>query len=167
MAVADGAEPLGVVVRKAGPEDVDRVVALNRFVQRIHADARPDVFRRPDDMPGIVDHYRALLREGAKTILLAEVEGGAVGYVVFEIQRRPSTPFTHALDRLYVDQLSVDPSFRRRGVASALMERVVDEARRIGIDVVALDTWNFNEEAQRFFHRVGFATYNLRMERTL
>jgi hypothetical protein len=36
-------------------------------------------------------------------------------------------------------------------------------AARESIDQIALDTWHFNQEAQRFFAALGFSTYNIRL----
>jgi len=138
------------------------VVGLNRFVQGLHAEARPDFFRPPDDMPGVIEHYERLCARTPPVVFLAEVDGGAVGYVVIEVQRRPGNPFTYAFERVLVDQISVHPELRRKGVGRALMGRVFREAVDLGIDVVALDTWDFNVAAQRFFESLGFSAYNLR-----
>jgi len=63
---------------------------------------------------------------------------------------------------LYVDALAVDPAWRRRGVARALL----DEADRIAavrnLRGVALDTGIENRAARALYQRSGFEQRGLR-----
>lgn len=156
-----------ITVREARSTDASALVALNRFVQHVHTEARPDRFRSVDDMPGIVKHYRRLHESPDHTILVAEVSGTPVGYALVELQRRPPNPFTHGFFRLYVDQISVDPARRRRGIGRALMKAVERLARELGADAVTLDTWSFNRGARRFFEALDFSPTNVRYEKTV
>ena len=65
-----------------------------------------------------------------------------VGYVWFEIQALPETPFDFPRARIYVHHISVTPEARRRGVATTLMRFVEKRAISEGIDDVILDTWH-------------------------
>ena len=56
----------------------------------------------------------------------------------------------------YVDALATDPSFRRRGAASALLAEAERQARVRGLPAVALDTTVGNEEARALYAREGF-----------
>ena len=55
------------------------------------------------------------------------------------------------LKRLYVR-----PAFRGQGVASALVERLLDDAREIGYAYVQLDTLPFLAEAIGLYRKYGF-----------
>jgi ribosomal protein S18 acetylase RimI-like enzyme len=56
---------------------------------------------------------------------------------------------------LYVSTVTVAPEYRRRGVATALMTRVLGGAERLGL-AVALDTPMDNEPARAFYEGFGF-----------
>jgi ribosomal protein S18 acetylase RimI-like enzyme len=58
---------------------------------------------------------------------------------------------------LYVDALATDSRFRRRGVASALLEEACRLASRAGLRVVALDTAATNTGAQALYEGCGFS----------
>ena len=68
-------------------------------------------------------------------------------------------------DSLYVDALATETGYRRRGVASALLE----EARRLASDAalraVALDTAATNGAAQALYERCGFSVTERRPAR--
>jgi ribosomal protein S18 acetylase RimI-like enzyme len=57
----------------------------------------------------------------------------------------------------YVDALATDSRFRRRGVASALLDESCRLAERAGLRVLALDTAATNSGAQALYERCGFS----------
>jgi ribosomal protein S18 acetylase RimI-like enzyme len=63
---------------------------------------------------------------------------------------------------LYVDALAVDERFRRRGVATALLEWAEQEAARAGLGGVALDTGLENTSAQALYAARGYRQEGIR-----
>lgn len=62
---------------------------------------------------------------------------------------------------LYVSVLAVGPEYRRRGIASGLLERVVRGASAMGLDA-ALDCDVDNEGARKLYGDLGFAERQVR-----
>jgi len=58
-------------------------------------------------------------------------------------------------DAIYVDALATAADFRRRGVASALLEAAERRARAAGLCAVALDTAERNLSAQALYEGFG------------
>ena len=102
------------------------------FVDRVDRDQRPQGYR----LLGAFD----------------EGEPQAVGVLGFRPQAQ-----LHLGDTLYVDDLSVLPAGRRRGVATALLDAVVAEARRLGCSAVTLDSGYQRRGAHALYLRYGFA----------
>ena len=59
--------------------------------------------------------------------------------------------------RGYVLNVFVEPEYRRRGLAQALMSECMDEARRRGVRVVALHA---SEKGHPVYEKLGFTTSN-------
>jgi hypothetical protein len=59
------------------------------------------------------------------------------------------------LGRVHLHHISVRPAYRRKGVASVLLDSVRAAADEIDISLVTLQVWSFNEAAQAFFRRQG------------
>jgi ribosomal protein S18 acetylase RimI-like enzyme len=63
---------------------------------------------------------------------------------------------------LYVDALAVDPAYRRRGVATVLLERAEAAAAAFELDGVALDTGLHNEPARALYTASGYREREIR-----
>jgi ribosomal protein S18 acetylase RimI-like enzyme len=68
----------------------------------------------------------------------------------------------HPPSMLYVDALAVDPSYRRRGVARALLARAEEAAAAHDLDGVALDTGLHNEPARALYAASGYREREIR-----
>jgi GNAT superfamily N-acetyltransferase len=72
------------------------------------------------------------------------------------IVEREARVFTPARRCLYIDQISVEPEWEGQGVGTRLMEAAIEYAHAAKIDELEVDTFAFNEKAQRFFTSFGF-----------
>ena len=63
------------------------------------------------------------------------------------------------------NQLAVSPAFRRRGIARALVECVLEDARSRGISDVEVTSWPFNTDAHDAFRSLGFTPKIVRFGR--
>ncbi len=150
-------------VRAATERDIPRLVGLNRLVQDLHVTAHPDVFRPSSDLPGIEDFFSKSISDTNQHVLVAEVDGVAVGYLCATVEREPARTVKRDTTRLYVHQIAVDTDRRRRGVGKALFAAIEQIAQDRSINDIALDTWSFNEEAQDFFASLGFSVYKIKL----
>jgi ribosomal protein S18 acetylase RimI-like enzyme len=57
---------------------------------------------------------------------------------------------------LDADLVDVDAAYRRRGIAQAVLDRLLVEARALGVTTLVLDTSFKQEAAQRLYERNGF-----------
>ena len=65
-------------------------------------------------------------------------------------------------DELHINNLAVDPAWRRRGVASALLTFVLQQAAAEGAIRATLEVRRSNEPARRLYERFGFAFAGVR-----
>jgi GNAT superfamily N-acetyltransferase len=63
---------------------------------------------------------------------------------------------------LYVDDLSTAPAARRQGHGGALLEWLVEEARKLGCDQLHLDSGTGSQrfDAHRLYHRYGLSIHS-------
>jgi ribosomal protein S18 acetylase RimI-like enzyme len=150
-----------VTIRNAVDADLGALIRLNAQMQRLHAQFYPADFKSVTDEDEVRDFLLSAMRQTDHTILLAQVDGGIVGYAWFEIQGRPQTPFSWPRKRVFLHHICVDSGHRRLGVGSALITRVEEHALAGGIGEFALDMWPLNDTAQAFFKACGLQTYRI------
>lgn len=152
-------------IRSAAAGDELTLAALAAFAQPAHAAAHPEHFRAARRRD-VGDWFAALLRQPTAAVWIATDDSGAgVGYVTAQFHEQPDSPFAFARRWCEIDQLVVAPAHRRRGVARALVEAVVDDARANGVRDVEVSVWSFNDNAQAMFRRLGFSPRALCLRR--
>lgn len=144
-----------ITVRDADEGDVDLLVALNGIIQELHVAALPAYFKQPD-AGAVAELFRSKLRRTDARIWIASAGEVPVGYAVAFIRERPETELCRARSFYEVDEIGVSPAHRRQGLARALLERVLAEARAEGVADVELTSWSFNADAHAAFHALGF-----------
>lgn len=92
-----------------------------------------------------------LAREGF-WVLLARVEGEAVGFA--QVCLIPKADVRRGF--LFVDELFVHPAHRRKGVALALLRRVVEMSGELGLAGVRLLVRPENAAARALYEKAGF-----------
>lgn len=154
-----------VMLRLATMDDADKLARLAGFVQRLHAEALPHMFKPAGDLAAITADMRTrILADQLSVVYIAEVDGLPVGYVVCIFQDRPENAYTYARRTLFIDQIGVAPAYQRQGVGRALINAVVERAQAENCQFVSLTTWAFNQNAHRFFEEQGFAFAMHRMD---
>jgi ribosomal protein S18 acetylase RimI-like enzyme len=152
-------------IRPATLDDADLLAVLNADVQRLHADALPQLFKQPDDLGMIAAAFRDVFFPDPNVcVFIVEVEGAAAGYVVARISHRPENAFTYAQDWIYIDQIGVRPAYQGQGCGRMLVQAVFELAQAEKINRITLDTWAFNTEAQAFFKKQRFEVSIYRMD---
>ncbi len=142
-------------VRPARREELERVNELRRTVNDLHVSGRPDIFRSgfSDELQAFV--YR-LFDSGEGEILVAEADGWIAGFAMVRVIHRPLSPYNCERSFYGVEEIGVDERYRRRGVATALLEYMKRDAKAKGLDKIELDVWAFNGDARAFYEAAGF-----------
>ncbi len=154
---------MAAIIRRASEADFEALSSLNTDVQSIHAAALPWRFKQPGPDTFPPDVIRPLLADPNNLIFIAEVNSAPAGYAYAQIVRQAETSLRHALEEVHLHHISVRPSCRRLGVGHALFDAVRAAGRGLGIELLTLQVWTFNEDARAFFRREGFVPYMERL----
>jgi ribosomal-protein-alanine N-acetyltransferase len=84
--------------------------------------------------------------KGIAAVIVAEIEDALAGYSIVWFEG----PDSHILN------IAVDPSFRRRGVASGILEEVIRRSRKKGCSRLYLEVRKGNRPASDFYLAKGF-----------
>jgi ribosomal protein S18 acetylase RimI-like enzyme len=154
-------------MRQALPVDSLLLSSLCVDVQRLHAVNHPEIFKTPLREDFAVSFFDEMLADPSVRIYIAEEDSRALGYIVCKLFERPESVLTYANRFLQIEHISVRPDAQRHGVGTALMNRVEELAREIGVKKLHLDSWDFNMEAHTFFEKLGFEKFDFRFWRKL
>ena len=113
---------------------------MNAFVQDVHLEKRPADFKMTNTAE-LTAWYRSRLETPTARAWIAYVDGLPVGYVLAVVSRRSDNPFSPARLWWEVDEIAVDPQFRRRGRTSTHSQSYL-EAKTCIVDIVT--SWAFN-----------------------
>ncbi len=141
-----------ITYRRATPDDVDVLVDFRlRFLADVAGSERaPDEERMAKNLR---EYFAEAVPRGDFVAWLAEEDGGVVatsGMVVWQIPPNNSVPTGR---QAYVLNMYTTPAARRRGICAALLEKMIEEARALGLSRVHLHA---TREGEGIYRRRGF-----------
>lgn len=147
---AGAARAAGVVTRRATPDDAEAISAAEARLAE-HIGASPVFF--PDPRGHAADWWRAWLAEPTSVAVLAEVDGGPIGYLKAEDPQPDVADVVHDPSCLAINGMYCDASVRGRGVGTALLSALAGHAADAGKSLMSVDCETHNLEAYGFWSR--------------
>lgn len=145
-----------VVIRQAGLEDAATVALLltelNRTVGIVGADRAHEKLPENTDLTPLQAESRLRGVAGIETVLVAYADGEPAGFTSLRVipYLDQDTPYAE------VTQMHVRPQYRRRGIASQLVEAAEQQAIERGATCIHILTGTDNHDAQAFYRSAGY-----------
>jgi len=137
---------IGVTVRRLNSVDVALMRELNQLFAAAFNDAEVYTRAPPDD-----SYLCSLLGKEHVIVLVALVSGQVVGgLVAYELEK-----FERARSELYIYDLAVAEDYRRRGVATALIQQLRDIAASRGVWVIYVQADYGDNAAIGLYEKLG------------
>ncbi len=131
-------------MRRATTRDVDALLPLVRSYRTFYG--------QPPDDDGERRFIGKHLRDRTSTVFFASGAGFALGFVqLFE-----SWSTVRLAPVLILEDLFVEPQFRRRGIGRSLIDAALAYARESGAAAMFLETAVDNDRAQEVYEREGW-----------
>ncbi len=154
------------MIRRAEERDIPAIDDLLSQVLNVHHEGRPDLFRS-NARKYTDSELMEILRDESRPVFVAEEDGTVTGYAFCIFQQHIGHNILTDIRTLYIDDLCVDEKFRGRHIGTTLYEYVLAFAREQGCYNVTLNVWACNEDAMRFYERLGLRTQKIGMETIL
>jgi len=135
----------GVEIREMELEDIPAVYALGEAV--FTADKWPSLYRTWDEYEPV-----GLFTSDGEFCFVADDEGQVVGFALGSLIDKRKSAWSYG----YLTWLAVDPTRKRGGIASQLMDAITEAYLKAGARMMIVDTDAENEPAIHFFRRHGF-----------
>lgn len=146
MAMSTSASPADIVISRLGPGDADGFLCLLSVFAEAFEEAETYLGVRP------TDRYRdQLLADDTFVALIAYAGDEAVGgLAAYELKK-----FEQERSEFYIYDLAVSETHRRRGVATALIDRLKTIAAERGGWVIFVQADRGDEPAIRLYSKLG------------
>jgi ribosomal protein S18 acetylase RimI-like enzyme len=163
-----GNEVFPTTIRQATPADRSQLIAaiieLQEHERRLHDSLRPGV---EIAAPYLASIEARAARQGA--ILVAETDEGFVGFVAGWIELDDeSICETAEFNRFgYVSDICVLNAYRRRGIASRLLNAIEARLAEYGVTWLKINVLAANVSARANYERAGFSPYEVQYAKLL
>ena len=154
-----------MMIRSACVEDIPQLNKLLLQVQQVHAQARPDIFVAGAKKYADDELFVLIQNTDQTPIFVAELDGVVVGYAFCQIIR--TSDHTRKQNTLYIDDLCVDATHRRKHIGSDLLNYVIALAQKRNFHNVTLNVWALNKDAYRFYEKNGMHVQKYGMEKII
>lgn len=158
---------MSATIRMMLASDRDAVIALLIELTAHEATLSNDRATGPETAAACLadDADKAAEQGGAQFV--AEIDGGAVGYLA--LRRGRTGPFVREplRDHVYIENIVVAASQRGTGIGQMLLAQAEHFARDAGCKVLLLGVLAGNEMALKAYRRAGFDTFAIEMAKIL
>jgi ribosomal protein S18 acetylase RimI-like enzyme len=150
-----------IEIRTATIQDLAAVATLMVELSHHHHELAPEMPRYKVADREWYEVAKRTLLDDRHTVLVAESDGGIVGFVNFHFEPKP---WGRSCE---VDTLAVAKDQREAGVGTMLMDECQAIALRSGAGGMRVDVLQTNERGRSFYEKAGYTIYAIRYGKPL
>ncbi|MFO8050350.1 MAG: GNAT family N-acetyltransferase [Thermoplasmatota archaeon] len=150
-------------IRKIDRGDIERVLDLVLDFERYLIDVDDSLVSEPFPRARYMKTLLEGLYDEKHTFLVAEIDGRVIAFIDYWAYPE----FLHGGLTGYMNNLYVDGDHRGKGIGSALVDHVMEEAQRKGIVAMHVPVKPLNRRAVEFYIRKGIDEQLVMMETRL
>ncbi len=154
-------------IRRAAPRDIKKINELLYQVAKIHADARPDIFKSATKKYSDEQLTEIIKCDETPIFVATDSQDCVLGYAFCVHQITKDSLLLQDKRTLYIDDICVDENTRGLHIGRRLYDYVVDFAKQNSFDNITLNVWAFNEGAYSFYEKCGMNPLKITMEKDL
>ena len=150
-----------IVIRKVKENDYSDLKILMQYIQDLHYLNRSDIHKHNEIFSK--DEFN----ENFDNILVAEIKGTLCGIAIYFIKNTKDNNYVHGKKVLFVEWLAVKPKYRKKGVASLLMDKMQEIAKENKCSSIELNVWSFNKGAIKFYEKMNMKVKTIIYEKRI
>jgi ribosomal protein S18 acetylase RimI-like enzyme len=143
--------------RKLGKDEIDLIIN-NRIAFLYELQGKPSPDRELKLRETLAGYFRKALQDGSFVGWIAEVDNKIAGSGGMVIQQIPGH-FNIISGRIgYILNIYTLPEYRNRGIASGIVDRLIEEGEQLGLDKVYLHA---SQDGIEIYRKKGFCEPDL------
>lgn len=154
-------------IRRAQTSDIKGIDNLLNQVLTVHHNSRPDLFKS-NTKKYTDEQLIEIIKDDEKPIFVyVNEENNVLGYAFCVMQQQINNNILTDIKTLYIDDLCVDENTRGQHIGKSLYNFVLDYAKKTGCYNVTLNVWACNENALKFYEKMGLKPQKYGLETIL
>lgn len=139
-------------------KDYELIARLNKPVHDLHVKLYPKYFKKYN-FDSIKEVFKRMINNEGYVFLVLNDDQETIGYAWIEIKEYRESAFKKGYNSIYVHQICVEDSKRKKGYGSKMMEEIYSLAKERGIERIELDYWIENDVMNTFCDKQQFTKY--------
>ncbi|PEI83102.1 GNAT family N-acetyltransferase [Bacillus toyonensis] len=157
-------EVLPFTVRLATSKDFGDISNINKQVQQLHIEGRPDIYAKTS-VSLDRNAYETWLNDTTIEIFVVEDNNKEIlAYIILDIKEPSENPKLVERKVLFIRNIGVSEICRGTGIGEILIQKAFEYAKDIQATSIELNVLEFNKKAIRFYEKLGFKTQSQQME---
>ena len=154
-------------IRKGEEKDIDDILRLLVQVNMVHHNIRPDLFKGPATTYNAKELSAILTEEENPVFVCVDDNDKLLGYIFCRTEVTEESPLRTGINTIYIDDLCVDECARGMNVGRTLYEYALDYAKEHDFYNVTLHVWEGNDNALKFYEKMGMTEQYTCLEKIL
>jgi ribosomal-protein-alanine N-acetyltransferase len=137
-----------ITIRRCSLEDLEGVIQVNEK-------------ELPEDYPYFF--YKSILDNYPESFLVAcNQKGKVIGYIMWRVEKIPSLNSLKLENKGHLVSIAISKKYRKKGIASSLLKKSMDEIKKHKIDEYVLEVRVSNYTAIGLYKKFNFKTKSIK-----
>ena len=156
-----------IKIRKAVETDYNSVNSLYFHTYNLYFQNIPESYKETPKELLSKGTFLNILDDKKTLLIVAEYNEKVIGVLYALIESADDDEVTHGYYRVSVDEVSVHPDFRSKGVGTLLMKEAENWAKENKITDLTTLVYSFNDRAINFYKKNGYDPYSLKLNKKI
>lgn len=154
-------------IRKATESDIEGILKLLLQIDKIHNEARPDIFKGPTYKYNKEELKELFENEKTPVFVYVDKNENVLGHAFCVCKQEVNHNVLTDIKTLYIDDICVDENMRGKNIGKSLYDFVLDYAKENDFYNITLNVWECNPGAIEFYKKMGLVPQKIGMEKIL
>ena len=147
---------------KALISDFENIKCIRINTHKMHYDNEPKFFKEEDNF-FTFEFFKEKIEKGQ--IFTLTINQELVGYIIINEVIFENNPMMKDQRILLVEEITVKDKHQNKGYGKELMKRIEEYARENKYTSIELNVWGFNDNAIKFYKKLGMKVSRIKMEK--